>query len=66
MHWVHTKASERAAAFALAPPTLAALAAVAFAATAVESLPANAFVDDNVSVPAVAMALGWWLFERSC
>jgi phytol kinase len=58
--------AERAAAFALAPPTLAALAAVAFAATAVESLPANAFVDDNVSVPAVAMALGWWLFERSC
>jgi hypothetical protein len=39
---------------------------VALAATAVESLPANALVDDNVSVPAVAMTLGWWLFEKSC
>ena len=58
--------AQRAAASALAPPTVAALAAVALAATAVESLPANAFVDDNVSVPLVAAALGWWLFERSC
>ena len=57
---------QRAAASALAPPTVAALAAVALAATAVESLPANALVDDNVSVPLVAAALGWWLFERSC
>lgn len=58
--------AQRAAASALAPPTLAALATVALAATAVESLPANALVDDNVSVPLVAVALGWWLFERSC
>ena len=58
--------AQRAAASALAPPTLAALAAVALAATAVESLPANALVDDNVSVPLVAMGLGWWLFEKSC
>jgi len=58
--------AQRAAASAFAAPTAAALAAVALAATAVESLPANALVDDNVSVPAVAMTLGWWLFEKSC
>ena len=52
--------------FALADPaaTAAAVLTVSAAATAVESLPANAWVDDNVSVPVVAAGLGWWLLAR--
>lgn len=51
-------------AFALPDPAaaVAAAAATALAATAVESLPVAWAVDDNLSVPAVAAAAGWWLF----
>lgn len=45
-------------------PTAAvgAAVAVAVAATLVESLPLR-WLDDNLSVPAVAAGLGWWLFQ---
>lgn len=39
---------------------LPAMAAIAAAATAVESLPINQWVDDNLSVPAVAAVLGYF------
>ena len=39
------------------------LALIAAACTAVEALPAGAFLDDNVSVPAVAVVLGGALFQ---
>ncbi len=44
-------------------PAGAAIAATAAAATAVESLPLNRWVDDNVSVPALAALVGWWLLR---
>jgi phytol kinase len=38
------------------------LAVIAAAATLVESLPLNAVVDDNISVPVTALVLGSLLF----
>jgi phytol kinase len=46
-----------------AGPTAAAVLAVAALATGVESLPVNARVDDNLSVPGVAAAAGWALLS---
>jgi phytol kinase len=46
-----------------AHPTAAAVLAVAALATGVESLPVNARVDDNLSVPGVAAAAGWALLS---
>jgi dolichol kinase len=51
--------------FAVAPaPAAAAIAATAALATVAESLPLNQYVDDNISVPALAAAAGWWLLQR--
>ena len=50
--------------FTLPPvPAAAAIAATAAAATVVESLPLNRWIDDNVSVPALAALVGWWLLR---
>jgi len=50
--------------FSLPPaPAAAAIAATAASATVVESLPLNRWVDDNVSVPALAALVGWWLLR---
>ena len=39
------------------------LAIVAAACTVVEALPITRFVDDNISVPVLALALGGVLFQ---
>lgn len=44
-------------------PVCAAVAGISLAATGVESLPINQRVDDNLSVPGVAAALGILLFR---
>ncbi len=52
--------------FACYPPAalLGCLGAIALAATVVESLPINQYVDDNVSVPLVAAALSMLLLPQ--
>jgi dolichol kinase len=51
--------------YAISPPSAAAsaIAATAFIATVAESLPLNKWVDDNVTVPALAGLVGWWLLR---
>jgi phytol kinase len=44
-------------------PAAAAIAATAGLATLAESLPLNAWIDDNISVPALAALAGWWLLR---
>lgn len=44
-------------------PAAAAIAATAGLATLAESLPLNSFIDDNISVPALAALAGWWLLR---
>jgi dolichol kinase len=39
------------------------LALIAAACTAIEALPAGSFLDDNISVPVVAVVLGGVLFQ---
>lgn len=41
------------------------IAAIAAAATAVESLPINQRVDDNLSVPGVAALLGYYMLRTN-
>lgn len=51
--------------FTITPPeaALSAIATTALVATVAESLPLNRWVDDNVSVPALAALVGWWLLR---
>ena len=51
--------------FTITPPSAAAtaIATTALVATVAESLPLNRWVDDNVSVPALAALVGWWLLR---
>ena len=45
--------------------TAAAVAAISLVATAVESLPINQSVDDNLSVPGVAAILGHFILRTA-